>query len=185
MAGDRSRGPQPRVVEGTSTQDLQSGVARGHLPPPGPTRQRTSARSGKRPPPQHNQRTPAKSGGEPHPRPSARSGEGPAATTGGEPQPGVAATCTQAPRPGVARSRPPTATTAPKPGVAENPQPQPTQQERRTGRKEPTGDAGEGPNLRELGAPLVTVSVPLEHTQKVGYARDRRSAARGGTGLGG
>ena len=33
------------------------------------------------------------------------------------------------------------------------------------GRKGPTGDAGEGPNLRGLGAPPVTVSAPPEHTQ--------------------
>ena len=56
------------------------------------------------------------------------------------------------------------------------PPPGPTQERREThhnkphsergaGRKGPTGNAGEGPNLRGLGAPPVTVSAPPEHTQ--------------------
>ena len=36
---------------------------------------------------------------------------------------------------------------------------------RGAGRKGPTWGAGEGPNLRGLGAPPVTVSAPPEHTQ--------------------
>ena len=32
-------------------------------------------------------------------------------------------------------------------------------------RREPTGDAGEGPSLRGLAPPPVTVSAPPEHTQ--------------------
>ena len=155
VAGDRTRGPQPGVA--------RERPARTHSQKT--TNQQTSARSGEAPPPEHHQRTPASGGGEPRPRPSARSGEGPPATTIGEPQPGMAGTRTQAPQQGVKRSRPPNTTTAPQPGVAEDPPPHQTQREGGTGRKGPTGDAGEGPNLRGLGAPEVTVSAPPEHTQ--------------------
>ena len=55
----------------------------------------------------HNRRTPARSSGEPRPRPSARSGEGPPTTAGGEPKPGVAGHRNHNPQLGVARDQPP------------------------------------------------------------------------------
>ena len=88
----------------------------------------------------HRQRAPAGSGGDAHTSTSARSGEGP----------------------------PPPSPASP---------PHPSQEWRRThhrgqhsgrggtGRKEPTGDAGEGPSLRGWEPPPVTVSAPPEHTQ--------------------
>ena len=58
---------------------------------------------------------------------------------------------------------PPTTTTPPgrdgKPTTANH------TAKRGVGQKGPTGDAGEGPNLRGLGAFRVTVSAPPEHTQ--------------------
>ena len=140
--------------------------ARGHLPPPSPTNQRTSPRGGEGPSPQatpqdpnqewrgatprtlsrewrattrhHRWRPPAKSGGDTHISTPARNGEEPP---------------------------PPPTTAAPQLGVVEKPPPQSKQQEGRAERKGPTGDAGERPNLRGLGAPPVTVWAPPEHKQ--------------------
>ena len=68
------------------------------------------------------------------------------------------------------RKNPPTTTTTPprrdgKPTTASH------TAKSGAGRKGPTGDAGEGPNLRGLGPPRVTVSAPPEHTQYGGICR--------------
>ena len=121
-------GPQPGVA-GNGDQDPQPGVTRDHPPPQ--LAEPSQEWQGAAPMALHQGPQPGVSGNHTHgPHPGAARDHPLSTKTG--PKPGLAGNRTQGPQPGVARDQPP----------------RPTQREGGPGRREPTGDAGEGPSLR-------------------------------------